>query len=225
VQSLPTEICTGGAPDSSDRCLIFAINVYQPWHAGIDPELDVFIDIDNDDTPDFWIAMLSFDQVFGPGNIEGVPTAFILDIRSGTVLVDYWLATSPPNGSTALLPVLASELERTKTDSEFRYWVESAPNADGSSDPGNPVFQFDQMFTGSEPNEASQLATFDAYDNPISQGDFYGVAPGGHVNVPIWVDTSRYDPVGLGQKGWMFVNLEDPDGSRQADLVPVGRIN
>jgi subtilisin family serine protease len=225
VQSLPTEFCTGGDPDLTDRCLIFAINVYQPWQSGIDPELDVFIDIDNDDTPDFWILMQSYDQVFGPGDVQGVPIALILDIRAGVSLVDLWLATSPPNGSTALLPVLASELERTATDANFRYWVESAPNADGSVDPGNPVFQFDVMYTGSEPNEANLLAQYDAFDNPISQGDFWSVAPGAHANIPIWVDTSRYDSVGLGQKGWMFVNLEDPDGAKQADLVPVGRIN
>ena len=55
VQSLPTEFCTG-APDPKDRCMIFAINTWQPWQSGPDNEYGILIDENNDDVADFLVA-------------------------------------------------------------------------------------------------------------------------------------------------------------------------
>jgi hypothetical protein len=224
VQSLPTEFC-GIDPDPNDRCMIFAVNVWQPWQSGADNEYDVLVDIDGDTTADFAIVGIDYQVIFGPGDIAGFPVSVIFDLRSGSPeLVDVWFAAAPPNGSTMLLPVLASELSRTPAHGRTRYWVESYPLYDGSADPGNPVFQFDVMFTGSEPNEAGILAKYDAFNNAISQGDFIHLFPGDSADVPVSVNKANYHPTVRGQKGWMFVNMEDPDGANQADLVPVGSL-
>ena len=224
VQSLPTEFCTG-TPDPNDACMIFAVNVWQPWDSGAQNEYDVNIDINNDGVADFAVVGTDYAAVFGPGSIMGVPISLVLDLRgSAPAIVDIWYATAPPNGSTILLPVLASELARDPAHSRLYYTVESFPYADGSGDPGNPVFQFDVMGTGQSGAGAAVAARFEAFNDPISQGDFVTLAPGASANIPLSVDSSRFRPTTRGQKGWMFVNLEGPDGAGQANLIPVGSL-
>ena len=84
------------------------------------------------------------------------------------------MSTAAPNSSTYLLPVLASEIGRSASHQTIRYWMESYPVDDGSTDPGNPVFNFDVMTTGTDDTNTSALARFDTFDNPISSGDLCG---------------------------------------------------
>lgn len=225
VQSLPTEFGTG-VPDPNDRFMLFAVNVWNHWQSGSDNEYDVNIDTNNDGTADFALVGIEYSLIFGPGAIEGVPISLVLDLRGASpVIVDYWFAAAPPNGSTYLLPVLASELNRDPAHPRIFYWVESFPVAENNADPGNPVFQFDVMGTGQSGAGTSFAARYDAFDNPVSQGDFYSLNPGDSASVPISLDTSRYHPKRFGQKGWMFVEMEGRDGPGQADLIPVGSIH
>ena len=224
VQSLPTEVCTG-TPDPNNACLIFAVNVWQPWSSGAQNEYDVDIDINNDGVPDFALVGIDYAAIFGPGSIMGVPISLVEDLRGSIPqIVDVWFATAPPNSSTILLPVLASELARDPAHSRLYYTVESFPYADGNADPGNPVFQFDVMGTGQSGAGAAVAARFEAFNDPVSQGDFVSLAPGASAVIPIWVDSSRFRPITRGQKGWMFVNLDGADGAGQANLIPVGSL-
>lgn len=224
AQSLPTEFCSGTA-DANDRCLIFAVNVWHPWQSGSDNEFDVFIDNNHDGTPEFLIQGIEYSAVFGPGDAMGVPVSLVIDLRGSTpALVDVWYATAPPNGSTYLLPVLASEIGRDAAHARSYYWMEAYPVADGSGDPGNPVFQFDVMWTGTDTGSAGTSAQFDTFNNPISNGQFVTLNPGDWSNIPISVRTSGYQHNVRGQKGWMFVQMEGPDSAGQADLIPVGSL-
>ncbi|MEA2623812.1 MAG: minor extracellular serine protease Vpr [Chloroflexota bacterium] len=221
VQSLPTEFCTGGDPDPTDRCLIFAVNTWNHWDNAAEAEFDVLIDNNNDGTADFLLAALDYQLIFGPGTADGVPTVVVIDLNAGAV-VDFWFAAAPPNGSTYLMPVLASEIGRTAHHSKIRYWVESIPVYDDGGGPGNANFNFDQMLTGGHPGEAHQLAWYDTFNSPVSNGDFVNLNPGESADIPLTLDASRYQPRGKGMKGWLLVNMEDPNGAAQADMVPVG---
>jgi minor extracellular serine protease Vpr len=216
VQSLPTEYC-GTSPDLSDRCLIFAVNTWRPWSSPAENEFDVLIDIDRDGKDDFAVVGIEYTGFFGPDDgIAAVPISAILDLRGdSTILVDVWYAVAPPNSSTFLMPVLASELARDAAHPRFDWYAASFSFATADS--------VDLMLTGSA--AGSGLARFNAFKDPISQGDFYSLDPGDHVDVPISVDTARYRPGNRGQKGWMFVNMDGGDGPGQARLIDVGALS
>jgi minor extracellular serine protease Vpr len=224
VQSLPAAVCDSHAP-SSDRCLIFAVNTWGQWSSGADGEFDVLIDEDHDGVPDFAVIGVDYEAVFGPGFANAVPISLVLDLRGASPsIVDVWFATAPPNGSTLLLPVMASELDRSKSSPKFQYWVESYYVADDSGGPSNPVLASDVMLSGNDSGDAALPATFNAYHNPISNGDFVGLAPGDSASIDLSVNATKYFPRRWSQKGWMIVNLEDPNGAAQADLVHVGQL-
>jgi hypothetical protein len=172
--------------------------------------------MDHDGTDDFAVVGIEYTRFFGPDDgIEAVPISAILDLRGDSpVLVDVWYAIAPPNSSTFLLPVLASELDRDAAHPNLDYYAASFGFA-GTDSP-------DLMLTGSA--FGSGAARFNAFSNAISQGDFSSLDPGAHVDVPISVDTARYHPRN-GQMGWMFVNMDGPDGQGQARLIPVGALD
>jgi len=223
VQSLPSQFCNG-RPDPSDRCLVFAINTWNRWNSGAENEYDVDIDLNNDGTPEYAVVGVDYAAVFGPGSNEGVPISLVLDLRHGVSIVDVWFATAAPNSSTILLPVLASEIGRTASRPAFRYWAQSFLVYDNSGGPTNPVFSTDLMLSGDSGTDGTQLeAYFNAFRNAVSNGNFASLRPGGSTNLTVAVNTTRYKPMALSQKGWMLVNLEGRDGAQQVELIPVGK--
>jgi len=217
-------VCTG-TPDPTNRCLIFAINTYNRWNSGAENEYDVDIDLNNDGVADFAVVGVDYAAIFGPGPIQGVPVSLVLDLRNGVSLVDIWFATAAPNSSTFLLPVLASELGRTASRPSFRYWAESFLVYDNSGDPANPIIDTDLMLSGNSGSGGTQLEPyFNAFHNAVSNGDFVSLAPGGHTDVSVSVNTNGYKPAQYSQKGWMFVNLKGRDGANQVELIPVGKV-
>jgi len=224
VQSLPTEVCTG-APDPSDRCLIFAINTWNRWNSGADNEYDVDIDLNNDGVAEFAVVGVDYAAVFGPGSIEGVPISLVLDLRNGASIVDVWFATAAPNSSTFLLPVLASELGRTANRPSFRYWAESFLVYENAGDPANPIFNTDLMLSGNSGSGGTQLEPyFNAFHNAVSNGQFASLKPGASTDIQVQVNTKGYKPAVFSQKGWMFVNIEGRDGDQQVELIPAGKV-
>ena len=112
-------------------------------------------------------------------------------------LIDAWYADAPANGSTLLLPALASELGLTAGAGSFTYQVAAI---DG--------------FTGIADMTAASSG-FDAFAPAQSTGDFVQLAPHAHASIPAWFTA------GQGVKGWMVVSLDDRNGAAQADLVKV----
>lgn len=211
--------------DATNRCIVFAINIWDHWSNAAENEYDVDIDVNKDGQPDYALAAVDSEVILGPGPIEGVPLVAVIDLTgSSPALVDIWFATAPPNGSTILMPVLASEIGRTSSKPAFRYWVESFEVADQSGGPGNEVSDFDQMLTGSEPSEANTLAKFDSFHNPVSNGNFLHLDPGQSAKLNLSVNKATYNATGGAQKGWLLANLEDANGAAQADLVYVGKL-
>ncbi len=220
VQSLPTEICTGTA-DESDRCLVIAINTWNKWSNASENGFQISIDTDRDEQEDYYVFGLDAGLVFGV--LNGIFVSLIFDADFN--FVDAFFATAPNNGATMLLPVLASNLGLTEGgDSDFDYIAYSFDVYD--EDGTGTLFQFDLMTTKNNPALGSQWARFDAFDHPISNGNFVPLGPGESVEMPLRVEKDGYRPL-RGMKGWMIVTMEDASGQTdrgqdQADLILVG---
>jgi hypothetical protein len=216
VQSLDPAVCDVGA-EASDRCLIFAVNTWNRWSNAAENEIDVLIDVDGDGTADLKVAGVDLGLLLGIS--VGVTASAIIDLDTDA-LVNLYFATASTNGSTILLPVLASELGLSaKGDQNFEYWVESY---DVYDDDGT-LFQFDVMTTGDTGAGGDELAKFNPFAPSINNGQFKILGPGAAKPLPLRVDTSTYQPK-RGQKGWIIVSLDDQNGSSQADFVPVGAL-
>jgi minor extracellular serine protease Vpr len=215
VQSVDSAVCDSSAKPT-DRCLIFAVNLWGTFNNAGENEYDINIDLDNDGQAD--VALISIDLGLIFGIFYGVVGSVAIDLGSGSLLGVYF-AGAGTNGSTILLPVLASDIGlKPDGDTGFEYWAESYEMYD---DDGQ-VFQFDLMTTGAVAGEGNQLAQFEAFDPVLSTGTFKALAPNVTKSVPLVVDSARYEPTKRGQKGWMIVSLDDENGEFQANLVPVG---
>ncbi|MDQ3407170.1 MAG: S8 family serine peptidase, partial [Chloroflexota bacterium] len=219
VQSLPAEVCTG-TPDATDECLVFAVNTWDKWNNASDNEFDILINTDEDEALEYAVIGIDAGAVFG--TLDGIYISLILDLTTGG-LVDAFFATAPNNGTTMLLPVLASELGLAEgQDEDFEYFAQSF---DFYDDDGT-LTQFDTATTGINPTNGSELANYRAFDPVLSNGQLVRVKAGASKDIPLSVDKDGYDP-DQGHKGWMLVTLEDGsldefDVQFQADLVPVG---
>lgn len=213
VASVPAEVCTG-TPDSSDRCLIFAINTWSGWSNAAANLYQVAIDVDSDPDPDYVILVID-DGVAFTGVANGIVDALILDYDTFD-LIDGFFAVAPANGSTMLVPALASDFGLRKNGrTHFDYVVDAVTEGD--------TVAFDEMTTGNAAAGASDWARFDAWKHPISNGFFKPLKADKVATVPLKVNADTYRP-NRGHKGWLVVTLDDANGAAQADMLPVGTL-
>ncbi len=191
VQTLPGEVF--GA-DASDRGIQFAINMYDRFATAAPNEVDVAVDTDADGQPDYYVVGIDDGLLFA-GAYDGVYISVIFDAETFDI-VDAWLADAPMNGSTLILPALASDLGLAEGSGSFTYWVAAYDGFTGAVD------------------ETGVSAAFDAYAPAQSTGDFVEVPAKGKVSVP----ASATKP-GKDFGGWMVVTMDDRNGASQADIV------
>ncbi len=158
LQVLPAEFLTG-VRDAGDRGLIFAINTYGRWSAGYQNIFTIAIFGDGPD-PDFFVIGIDF-GLATTGELSGEPVSIIVDAQGK--IVDAFGADAPANGSTILLPALASDLDRTDPDSTVDYEVIGENLAFNASD----AFQ----------DEVDGRASLSVFDPAVSNGDFIGLEP------------------------------------------------
>lgn len=217
VQSDAPGVCTSSAAPT-DRCLVFAVNTYGRWSTAAENEFDIDIDLNNDGIADYAVVGVDLNV---PGILPqpGIMGSVIINAHTNTI-IDAYLASAPMDGSTILLPTLASEIGLSPTGTQkLRYWAASFYVAD--NDP--QVFGFDLMTTGNDPSQGARLATFNPFHPAVSNGDFAPLVPGAKVKIPLSVDSSRYY-ARRGMLGWLVVSLEDANGAAQADMIPVGKL-
>jgi minor extracellular serine protease Vpr len=200
VQVLPGEALGGAA---TDRSLIFAINGYGRWSNASVNEFDILIDLQNDGRPDFFVVGVDLGAVLA-GSFNGQFASFIFDAAGN--LINAWVAEAPMNGSTVLLPTLASDigLDPAVNSTRFRYSVVGF-----SIVPGVLM-------------DATATAQFRSHQPPVSTGQFFNLAPGGSANATLTVDRGQFAVAP--QLGWIVVTHDDANGAAQADLIPVGEL-
>ncbi len=193
VQALPAELFTG-TPNPNDRGLQFAVNMWDRFTTMAPHEVDIAIDTNGDGSPDGYIVGIDDGAIFA-GAFDGVYLSLVFD--AGFNLIDGYYADAPLNGSTVLLPALASDFGLAPGAGSFTYQVTAI---DG--------------FTGI-PDQTATSPKFDAFTPAQSTGDFVPVASRAHLGIPAWYTK------GAGVRGWMVVSLDDANGAAQADLVTV----
>lgn len=199
VQAFAAEGLTGVA-DPNDRALVFAINTWGHWSTASSNEFDIAIYGANKHKPDFVVVGVDFGLVEA-GAFDGRFASFIFD--SANNLVDAWVADGPANGSTALLPLLASDIGQTTNNTRFSYGVT------GFSVENSALV-----------DTVAGQAEFNTFHPAVSTAQFVGVAAGGSgsINVAVSKGILATAPA----KGWMVVTQDDANGAAQADLVPIG---
>ena len=145
-----------GEEDPGDRGLIFAINTYGRWSGGFQNVFTIAI-FGDDPEPEFFVIGVDF-GLATEGDFNGQMVSLIVD-PDGNVL-DAWVADAPANGSTVLLPALASDIDRTDPDSTVDYEVLGENQFDSS----NPAEGFE--------DEVEGRASLSVFDPAVSNGDF-----------------------------------------------------
>lgn len=198
VQELPAEALTG-SPDPNDRSLVFAINTYGRWSNASVTEFDIAIDTKGNSDPEFFVVGVDFGALT-TGDFDGRIASFIIDADGN--LVDVWVPDAPMNGSTILLPTLASELglQRGAT-TKFKYQVATFP-----------------IVPEGLAGDITDVGQYRAFEPPVSSGDFLTLNPGESKTLDLRVDKGQL--AGTTVRGWLVVTLDDPNGAPQAEEIP-----
>ena len=177
----------------TDQLMVFAVSTHDRYSNAASVEFDILIDTDRDGKDDFAVFSYDFGLVTA-GDADGRNGVFVYNLKTGDLTIDF-LAGSPTDSSTVLLPVLASALG---VDGPFAYTVVSFY--------GDSFDQFDTQ------------ALYDPAAKALSDGDNAVVPAGGRVSLPVTKDQAAFSvtrPLGL-----MVVSFDNPAGG-EASLIRV----
>ena len=172
----------GTCGTQNDRSLVFAINVWGFYSNPAVSEFDIAIDTNGDKQPDRFVVGVDLGAVLA-GTFDGQFASVVLD-EEGT-LINAWVAEAPMNGSTMLLPALASDLGLAPGDGhhpvrDLTFQVSSSsfiPEDDGDENtPDNELFE-----------DVAPPSTLN-YASLLGGGNFGGsvlVPPGGIASVSV----------------------------------------
>ena len=205
LQVLPVE-AFGLDPDPHDRALVWAINTWGRWSTGSQAVWTIRIFAAGaapDADPEFTI--LAVDEGFAfAGDFNGRMISIVLD-STGDV-VDAFTADAPANGSTILIPALASDIGRTAPDAAVDYGAVGETILD-MSEPGSGLM-----------DEVAGRAHVSVFEPAVSSGDLIRLDPAASATLDLLVNDAQQ--AAAPSLGWMIVELDDPNGPWQADLVP-----
>jgi minor extracellular serine protease Vpr len=178
--------------------LVFAINTFDRVSNTDAGEFDILIDVNGDGLPDY--DLVAIDQgAFEAGAHSGVQITILVDLATGNILEEF-LVDSPTDGSTLLLPVLASDMGVSPASPRFSYTETTFDLLDGtqSSLPGS--------------------APFNAFSPSISNALYVPVAPNATVAVPVTFNPKEWKVTPA--RGLMIVVEDNFSGAPQAQLIP-----
>ena len=207
VQSFPF----ASASNPTRRLLVFAVNTYNRWSNASTSEFDIGVDVDGDGKDDY--VIVGADQgAVQTGTFNGAMGSFVFSTRSAGASIAFF-ASAPTDSSTALLPVLSSQLCRANEPC-------LSPNA-GALNRARFTYHavsFDLVNGGSK--TVAGTAKYSPWSSAISDGGFAAVDPGAtDTSNTISVNSAEYavtPPLGL-----MIVNIENKSGTQEAQLIPV----
>jgi len=198
VQSFPV-------PSIANPTMVFAVNTYHRWSNASTNEFDIFVDVDGDGFDDYLIVGAD-DGAVRTGSFSGLMGSFVFSMRSG-IATSAGLASAPTDSSTALLPVLSSQL--------------CLKNEPCLSD-ANPRFTYhvvghDLVKGGSK--VIARSAKYNPWSSSISQGDFVTVAPGATKTSTVSVNSAEAELTPA--LGLMVVTIDNKSGADEAQLIRV----
>jgi subtilisin family serine protease len=185
----------------TDRVVVFAVDTFAGWATPEGQQFDIFIDSDGDGAPNYVVFNIDLGLLSGSPTFNGQIGAVIEDLVTGHALSADFLAAAPTNGSTTLLPVLASHIGLSADNPRFTYSIES----------------FDFFGTGTDVTAGT--AGFNAFTGAITTGQFLVLNPDDTQTTPVAIDPTEFavtPPLGL-----MVVTLDDKSGPKEGDLIRV----
>lgn len=185
---------------ATDSLLVFAVNTFDRFSSPTSGEFDVLIDTDNDGVPDYDLIAADLGFLTG-GSFDGEMVVALVNLDTGAASIDFF-ADAPTNGSTVLMPVFASTLGLSPSNSSFSYQVNYFNNFDGTA--------------ATVPGKAS----FDVFSPAISNALFIPVAPNTTASVPVQIVPAQFAKTPA--LGLMVVTEDNRSGGSQAHLLRVG---
>jgi hypothetical protein len=193
--------------NATNQLLVFAVNGWNRWSNAASNEFDIYVDVnpaaaDGDD-----YIIIGVDQgIVQAGVFNGRMAAFVFSTRSSGASINF-LATAPTDSSTALLPVLSSQLCRAGEPCLAAANPRLTYHAFGF----DVISDFVDVVAGS--------AKYNAFSSSISQGDFETLRKGESLAVPITINPAEWAQTPA--LGTMIVTLDNTAGQGEAALLPL----
>lgn len=197
-----TDILSAGVQtyiDPVDPLMLFAVNFAGTRATSAAHELDILLDVNQDDDPDFAIVAGDF-GLFTTGEPDGTLGALVIDLVSGDLVAAYPI-DAPMNGSTVEIPLFPKDLGMTSSSSSLRYNVSAYDLITGAGD------------------ETAGWSSWDAWTPALDTGG--EVIPAGASGTVLFSDLDTRAAKAAGVKGFLLVTLDDPNGAEQADRVKI----
>ena len=185
----------------TDSLLVFAVSTFERFSNAAAGEFDILIDVNGDGVPDFLLAGFDLGEITA-GSFNGQLASVLVNLATKAARIRF-LADAPTDGSTVLLPVLASDLGITPANPRLTYSAQVINLLDGSA--------------AALPGTAS----FNAFTPAISNAMFVAVAPNATATVPVAVDPAEFAKTPA--LGLMVVTQDNRAGAPQARLIEAGR--
>lgn len=185
--------------DGNDHLIVFAVNSWDRYSNAARNNTQVVIDTDADGEADY-VVYATDSGLVRTNNVDGRNEVFIRDIANGATLAAGFLAQSPTDNSTVLLPVQASSLGLTADAGDFAYsvYVSSITNSTAS-------------------DSIDGTARFNPWTPALETGQYEPVAAGETSTLPIAVDA---DAVAAQQPlGTMVVVVDNAAGANEARVL------
>lgn len=185
--------------DGEDKLIVFAVNTYDRFSTAAVNDYEIFLDTNQDGTDDYAVVGIDFGALT-TGTFDGRLGSFVIDLETGAASI-FFLASAPTNGSTVLLPFLASQTDISASQPRFNYTA--------------ATFSLE----GAGVDEVDGTAQYNPYSPAISQGQFVSVAPGGSTSVPVVVNKAEWPTTPA--LGTMIVVTDNASGAAEARLLPI----
>ena len=180
----------------TNSVLVFAVNTYGRFSNPASGEYDIYIDVNGDGVYDFVLFAADIGAV-ETGSANGQIGTFLFNLKTGAESAEF-NAEAPTDGSTVLMPVLASHLGISPTNPRFTYRVNA----------------FDDTGAG---EAVAGTASFNAFTPSITNALFVPVGPNLTVDVPVAIDPVEF--LKTPALGFMIVTEDNHSGEDQANLL------
>ncbi len=185
---------------ATDQLVVFAVTTQEAWSSPSTREFDFYVDVDGDGNADFAVVGVDIGLIT-TGAFDGRIAAAVFNLATGAARVDF-LAQASTDGSTMLIPVLASRLGLNAAKPRFSY------TATG----------YDLVQTGAS-DSFSQTTAYNAFSSAITDGQFLPMAPSASTAVPFSVNLTEWALTPA--LGLMVVTQDNTNGKDEANLVKV----